>query len=51
MKQEGIEVGGSGFFLFDPFSFFEVGCGNVENPRADRVLVTNIRPNQKDGYR
>jgi hypothetical protein len=42
--------GRRGFFLFGPFSFFIVSCGNVENPQADRVLVTNIRPNQNDGY-
>jgi hypothetical protein len=36
---------GGGFFLFGFFSFFEVGCGNVENPRADRALATNTRPN------
>ena len=33
------------FFLFGSFSFFEAGCGNVENPRADRALATNTRPN------
>jgi hypothetical protein len=36
---------GGGFFLFGSFSFFEAGCGNVENPRADRALATNTRPN------
>jgi hypothetical protein len=27
----------SGFFLFGSFSFFKEGCGNVENPQADRL--------------
>ena len=47
MHQESSKVSSRGFFLFGSFSFFEVGCGNVENPQTDRVLVTNIHPNQK----
>jgi hypothetical protein len=50
MEQENNSRRCCGFFLFGSFSFFEAGCGNVENPQADQVLVTNIRPNHTDGY-